>query len=518
MLDNDSTINVSANNKRIAKNAALLYVRMAVVMLLSLYISRIVLKVLGVEDFGIYNVVGGVVALFSYLNSALSAATQRYLNFEMGRNNMGALNKVFCMSINIHLLLAVIVLVFAETIGLWFLNKYIVIPSTRMYAANWVYQLSVITTFITIATIPHSAIITAHEKMSVYAFVSILEVCLKLGVVFLIQYTSNDHLIMYALLLTIITLIVRSVYVVYSLVEYKESKYRYIWDASLFKEMFGFTGWNFMGATAGIAMNQGVNILLNVFFGPIVNASRAIGVQVQQAFMQLSTNFLMAVNPQIVKSYSSGDIERMTNLVVSSSKYAFMIMAVTAMPFLVKMDFVLGVWLVDVPDGAVLFTKLLLIYQLTICLTYSVNMASQASGNVKLFQIVESATLILILPVGWLQLKLGMEPASVFVSMIVLSVIALFLRLMVLKKIINFQVGKYLHRVLVPALIVSVIFSIIYIVSNRFFMEDASIGMSILQMVAVLLVSLLVAYAFGLTKFEKSMLFKVVKQYLVRKK
>lgn len=517
MSENSSTINTSANNKRIARNAALLYIRMAVVMLLTLYTSRIVLKVLGIEDFGIYNVVGGVVAMFSYLNSALTAATQRYLNFEMGWNGTNALNRVFCMSVNIHLVLALLVLVFSETIGLWFLNNHIVIPESRMYAANWVYQLSIISTVITILTIPHSALITAHEQMSVYAYISIIEVCLKLGIVFMIQYISSDNLIEYAFFIMLVTLIVRMAYVVYCWLKYKESKYHYLWNASLFKDMFKFTSWNFMGATAGIAMNQGVNILLNMFFGPLVNASRAIAIQVQQAFTQLATNFTIAVNPQIVKSYSAGERDRMTNLVIASSKYAFLIMAVTAMPFLVKMDFVLGIWLVDVPEDTALFTNLLLIYQLTICLTYSVNMASQASGNIKLFQIVESTTLIMILPIGWLQLKLGMEPASIFVSMIVLSLVALFLRLIVLNKVIDFQVGQFVRRVLFPVSIVSTIFYIIYFIAERTFCISESTVINFLQMVVVLVLSLFVAYLYGLTKDEKSILSKVTRKYLVRK-
>lgn len=517
MVENSSAIKVSTNNKQIAKNATLLYIRMAVVMLLTLYISRIILKVLGVEDFGIYNVVGGVVAMFTYLNSALTAATQRYLNFEMGLNHMGTLNKVFCMSVNIHFVLAFSILFFSETIGLWFLHEYIVIPEARMYAANWVYQLSIISTVATILTIPHSALITAHEQMLVYAYISIIEVLLKLSLVFMIPYISSDNLIEYAFFIMLVTLIVRMTYVTYCLLKYKESKYHYFWDVSLFKEMFKFTSWNFIGATAGIAMNQGVNILLNIFFGPLVNASRAIAVQVQQAFTQLATNFTIAVNPQIVKSYSAGEKNRMTNLVIASSKYTFLIMAVTAMPFLVKMDFVLGIWLVDVPEGAALFTNLLLIYQLTICLTYSVNMASQASGNIKLFQIVESVTLIMILPIGWLQLKLGMRPASVFISMIVLSSIALFLRLIVLKRIMEFQVGLFIRRTLFPVSIVSSIFCAIYLIAERVCVFSENIIVNFLQMISILVLSLFVAYVYGLTKDEKSILISVVSKYLLRK-
>lgn len=508
--------NVSTENRLIAKNALLLYVRMAVVMALNLYISRIVLKALGVEDFGIHNVVGGVVALCSYLNSALAAATQRYLNFTMRKGNRMELNKVFCMSVNIHFVLAIFVFLFAETVGLWFLNERIVIPASRMGIANWVYQFSIASTIIQIMAIPYSALIIAHERMSIYAYISIAEVFIKLGTVLFIPYLPYDNLLEYALFIMLALFFTRLFLASYSARRYAESKYRFMWDSYLFKDMFGFISWNFMGATAGIAMNQGVNILLNLYFGPIVNASRSIAAQVQQAFTQLATNFTTAINPQIVKSYSSGDMERMTNLVLVSSKYTFLIMAVTAMPFLVKMNYVLQLWLVTVPDGAVVFTRLLLVYQLTVNLTYSLNMASQASGNVRLFQIVESTTLILILPIGWLQFDNGMEPATIFVSMVLLSVIALFLRLAVLRKIISFQVGEYVRKVLFPVGLLSGLYVFLYEVSVILFVDNDSLGMNVLQMSIVLVLSVVLAYAIGLNANEKRALRNIAYKVLIR--
>lgn len=500
-----------SSNKRIAKNAILLYIRMAIVMLLSFYISRIVLQNLGVEDFGIYNVVGGVVALFAYLNSALTTATQRFLNFEMGRNHMDALCGVFSMSMNIHVILALIVLLFSETLGLWFLNNYIVIPKERVVAANWVYQFSVFSTIVQIVTIPYSALITAHERMSFIAYVSILEVLLKLILVLLLNYTDNDKLIEYAFYIMLVTFITRLSYILFTLLKYKESKYRISWDSSLFREMFKFIGWNFMGATAGIAMNQGVNILLNIFGGPIVNAARAIAIQVQNAFAQLATNFTMAVNPQIVKSYSIGNKKRMTDLVIASSKYAFLIMGATMMPFLVKMDFILDVWLTDVPRNASSFTALMLIYQLTICLTYSINMASQASGNIKLFQLVESLTLLLILPISWWLLKLNYAPSFVFIAMIILSSIAIMLKLVVLRRTMNFAIKRYVLDVLFPLMIVSILFSILYFISHKICLDYNGIFTSILQMFFILILSLVIAFCFGLSKNERAMVVSFVK-------
>ncbi len=492
----------------------LLYVRMAIVTLLSFYISRIVLQNLGIEDFGIYNVVGGVVAMFAYLNSALTAATQRFLNFEMGRNNFEALNNVFCMSLNIHLLLAIIVLFFSETIGLWFLNRYIVIPSERIIAANWVYQFSILSTIVQIVTIPYSALVTAHERMSFIAYVSILEVLLKLIFVSLLKYTSNDNLIEYAFYIMLVTILARLLYILFSHLRYEESKYRVCWDKTLFQKMFKFTGWNFMGATAGIAMNQGVNILLNVFGGPVVNAARAIAIQVQNAFAQLATNFTMAVNPQIVKSYSSGDKKRMTDLVFASSKYAFLIMGVTMMPFIVKMDFILDLWLTDVPSNASSFTILLLIYQQTICLTYSINMASQASGKIKSFQIVESLTLLMILPIGLCLLKLNYSPSIVFVAMIVLSSVALILKLLVLKSTINFPIKRYAIEVLFPLVVVSFLFSALYLILHNTSFDNNGILGNIFQMSIILVISLVIAFVVGLSKNERIMIVGLIKNKL----
>lgn len=504
------------NDKIIAKNAVLLYVRMAIVMILNLYISRLVLKLLGVEDFGVYNVVGGVVALFSYLNSALTMATQRFLNFEMGKNSTDTLNKVFCMSVNIHLILALIIVMFAESIGLWFLNTHLVIPDSRMMAANWVYQFSILSTVIQIVTMPYSALIMANEQMSVYAYISIIEVFLKLGVILLLSIMTGDYLVKYAFLMLVVVVVTRLLYVFYSMIKYKEGVYRKVWDSSLFKKMFEFTGWNFMGATAGIAMNQGVNIILNIFFGPVVNASRSIAIQVQQAFAQLATNFTTAVNPQIVKSYSAGDKVRMTDLVITSSKFAFLVMAVTSMPFLVKMDFVLKIWLGEVPQDAALFSKLLLVYQLTICLTYSVNMVAQASGNIKLFQMVESITLILIIPIGYLQLRLGMSAASIFVTMILLSSLALFLRLIVLRNIVDFDILRFNRKVLKPILIVGFVFFCIYFLFSRLNMDCSSISMNIVQMFLILLFSCLITYFLGVSKKEKKILRNVVSRFVTK--
>ncbi len=483
---------------------------MIIVMFLNLYISRLVLKLLGVEDFGIYNVVGGVVALFSYFNSALSATTQRFLNFEMGCGDKTLLNKIFSSSLNVHIFLAILVFIFLETVGLWLLNNYIVIPESRIDISNIVYQFSVFTTVIQIITIPYSALIIAHEDMSVFAYISIIEVLLKLIGVILLQFIVGDKLLEYALVIFVIMLLGRLLYVIYSRLKYTESKYAFMIDISLLKEMFQFTGWNFLGATAGVVMNQGVNIMLNMFFGPIVNASRAIAIQVQQAFAQLATNFTTAINPQIVKSYSFGDKNRMEELVIASSKYTFLIVAATSMPFFIKMDFVLQLWLGEVPQGASSFTKLMLLYQLTLCLTYSLNMSSQASGNVKLFQIVESLTLLLIIPLGFVELKLGMSPNIVLLTQVSLSLLAIFFRLKVLRKNINFNTHKFVLKVLIRSVPVVLCYVLIYIISFYIIPETHSFTCNIVQILFIFILSIFIAYFLGLSSGEKSQIISYI--------
>ena len=472
-------------------------------MFVSLYISRIVLKLLGVEDFGIYNVVGGVITLFSYINSALTVSTQRFLTFEIGQKNLTAVKNVFCMGINIHVILAILFLLFAETVGLWILNNYLNIPPDRLKASILVYHISIIATFINIITIPYNSLIIAHEKMAVYAYLSIAEVLLKLGLIYCLILNLGDKLIMYALLMMVTTLIIRLSTAIYCKIKFEESKYQFIWDRKLFKDMFAFTGWNFLGATAGISMDQGVNILKNMFFGPIVNASRAIAIQVQSAFAQLSSNFMQAVNPQIVKSYASGEIKRMMNLILYSSKYSFLIMAITSMPFLIKMEFILNLWLTTVPENAVIFTKLMLLYQLTICLTYSINMASQASGNIKLFQIVESVTLLFILPTSYIILKIGLPAYSVFIAMILISSITLFLRIIVLRKIIAFDIKDFFKKVLFPISLVSFILIIVYFLFSHFKIFNDTLFLNLLEIFIILIISAIITYLLGLSRIEK---------------
>ena len=351
---------ISSTNKRIAKNALLLYFRMLFMMLVSLYTSRVVLATLGVEDFGIYNVVGGVITMFSFFNGAMSSSTQRYITFELGRGDFDQLQKVFQTSVNIHLLVALLILFLGETIGLWFFYEKMVIPASRMTAAFWVYQFSIITMMVMIVSVPYNAAIIAHEKMSIFAYISILEVLLKLGIVYLLYLTRSDKLIMYAALLCATQLLIRIVYGHYCSCHFKEVRYYWGWDLKLFKEMLYFGGWNLWGGFATVLFSQGINILLNMFFGPFVNAARGIAVQVQGAVTQFSTNFQTALNPQITKSYALGDFTYMHSLIFRSSKFTFLLLAVISFPILLETEMILQLWLNMVPAYTVVFVRLML--------------------------------------------------------------------------------------------------------------------------------------------------------------
>lgn len=316
----------SANNKRIAKNALLLYFRMFITMAVSLYTSRVILKALGVEDFGIYNVVGGVVTMLTFINTAMGSASQRYITFELGHKNYKQLYTVFCTSVEVHILIAIIIAILSETIGIWFLNTHMEIPSLRLEAANWVYQFSILSCIVSILYVPFNATIIAHEKMSAFAYISIIEVLLKLIIVYMLMLSEIDRLILYSILIFSIQLFIFIIYVTYCICHFPETRFKFIFDKQLFKNMISFASWSLIGNLAIVACTQGLNILLNIFWGPIVNAARAIAAQVQNAIYSFGSNFQTAINPQITKNFATGNIKQMHNLIFVSCKYSFFLL------------------------------------------------------------------------------------------------------------------------------------------------------------------------------------------------
>lgn len=448
-------------NKRIARNTILLYFRMFLTMAISLYTSRVVLNTLGIKDFGIYNVVGGVVMLFSFLNSSMSSATQRFFSYELGKKNFEQLKKVFSMSVNIHAIIAVAIFVLAETLGLWFLNARLNIPHERINAVNWVYQFSILSFIITVLSVPYNATIIAHERMKVYAYVSIVEVCLKLMIVFVLLASGFDKLKMYSMLVFCVTALIWLIYRTYCKRNFTETSYQFFWEKSLYKTLMNYAGWNLFGNVAAVTFNQGINIMLNLFFGPAINAARGIAYQVNSAVNGFVINFQMAMNPQIIKSFASGETKYMHQLIYQGAKYSFFLLFALTLPILLETETILKLWLKIVPEYTLIFTRLVLINVLIDCISGPLMTAAQASGKIRLYQTVVGSLLLLILPLSYLFLTLGFPPQVTLYVSIFISIIALFSRLRIIGPLVNLSIQKFTRHVLVRILLVVLVSSIL---------------------------------------------------------
>lgn len=444
----------STNNKRIAKNTLFLYFRMFFIMAVNLYTSRVILKVLGVEDYGIYNVVGGVITMFAFLNSAMASATQRYLTFELGRLNTGGLAEVFRTSISIHIIIALIILILGETVGLWFVCNKMVIPESRMTAALWVYQCSVLSTMLMVVSVPYNAVIIAHERMSAFAYISIIEVLLKLGIVYLLCLFEYDKLKLYAILLFATQFTIRLIYGKYCNKHFKEVKAKIIHKKTLFKEMLLFAVWNLWGNLASVFSSQGTNILLNMFFGPSVNAARAISSQVKNAVLQFSLSFQTALNPQITKCYASNETERMHRLIYSASKYTFFLLLLITFPVIFNAPFILRLWLGEYPPYTVDFVIISISCTIIDAVANPLMVSSSAIGKIRKYQSVIGGILLCILPVSFFFLKLGANPVSVYFVQLCICLIAFFVRIFIVKPMIGLSVTKYLKEVIVRCFLV----------------------------------------------------------------
>ncbi|TSA27728.1 lipopolysaccharide biosynthesis protein [bacterium] len=493
----------------------MLYFRMLLTMFVSLFTVRIVLNTLGVVDYGIYNVVGGIVVMFSFLSGTMASASQRFFAFELGRNNIPQLKKTFSMTMTIYAMLAVIILILAETVGLWFLNTQMTIPDERMVAANWVYQFSIFSFMMTMFTIPYNASIIAHERMNVYAYVSIIEVVLKLAIVYLLVLFSYDKLKLYAVLMFVVITIVTFIYRTYCKRKFEECQYHFYWNKPLFKELISYSGWSLFGALSGIMRNQGINILLNIFFGPVVNAARAIAYQVNNAINQFATNFYTAVRPQIVKYYAAEEKEKMLKLVFQSSKLSFFLLFLLSMPILLETHFILALWLKQVPEYVMVFTVLVIITALIDSLSYPLMTAAQATGKIKQYQVVVGGTLILNLPISYCFLKLGFPPQITMYIAIVISVICLFLRLWMLRGLVGLSISDYWKKVLRVIISVSVVAYIIPLFLSLQ-LEESFIRLIIVGVVGVI-TSVATIYVLGLSINERQFIIQIIKNRIMKK-
>lgn len=468
---------------------------MIFIMVITLYTSRVVLSALGVEDFGIYNVVGGVVAMFSVISSSLSAAISRFLTYELGKNNDTKLKTIFSTSVNIQIALSAIIFLLAETAGLWFLNEKMNIASERMVAANWVYQCSIITFIINLISVPYNASIIAHEKMSAFAYVTVLEVVLKLLVVYFLWISPIDKLQAYAILLMVVALIIRMVYQVYCKKKFEECTYHLILEKDILKQMMAFAGWNFIGASAGVLRTQGVNIVINLFYGATVNAARGISVQVNTAVTSFANNFMTALNPQITKSYAAGDYDYMNKLLFQGARLSFYMLLFLSLPIIIEAETILTIWLKLVPEHAVGFVQLILIFAMCEAISGPLITAMLATGNIKKYQIIIGGTNLLNLPISYLLLKFfGFDtfPEITMIVAIILSIVCLLERLWLMREMINLDSVGFLRSVVLNITIVAIVASIVplllhTVILGSIFLTLANIVLCVLSTAVVIL-------------------------------
>lgn len=413
------------NTKRIAKNTLMLYVRMLFGMLVSLYTSRVILNTLGVEDFGINNVVGGVVGMLGFLTASMSGATSRFLTYELGRGDLVRLKETFSSALIIHIGIALVVFVIAETAGLWFFENKLVIPESRMTAAHVVYQLSILSTMLGITQVPYNATIIAHEKMNVYAYVEILNVCLRLLIVYLLVIGDFDKLILYSILTFSVSVLIMSIYWVYCIRHYEETKFHFIWKKDILKPMLSFSGWDLYGNASVTARTQGVSMLLNMFFGPLMNAAAGIATQVQNAVMAFAGNFIVAVRPQIVKQYAAGEYETMFKLLKEAIVLCFTLLSLLSVPLMSEAHFVLKIWLKIVPDYAVIFCNFTLLFNIFASISILLVSVVHATGKIFRPSFINGSLYLLVIPFTYVAFKLGCEPWVSFLFNVVAVVIGM---------------------------------------------------------------------------------------------
>lgn len=498
------------NTKRIFKNTIILYIRMVVIMLITLYSSRIILQALGISDFGLYNVVGGVVLMLGFLKSSLTSATQRFLSFEMGRKDSKRLRKVFSMCLSIHVLIAVVILVLAEIIGLWFLNTHINIPEGRVAAANWIFHFTAISLSLSVITVPFHACAISHERMTFFAMVSILDAVLKLGFAFALMLTTSDRLILYGGLMMMTTVINLLLYWIYDRWYFPETHYRWFWDKVMAKQIFSFSGWTIWGQLAVVGSAQGKNILVNIFHSVAANAAMGVAHQVNTALVSLTSNFQTAFQPQLTKSYAAKDFDYLNTLIFGASKVSFYLLFIVSLPFMLNIDWVLGIWLKEVPTYSGTFCNLYIMASILNALATPLWITIFATGRIRNYQIVLSVAYFSELIIIYLLFMAGFPPTTAMVVKVGLNTLMVFIRLYFAKREIkSFSAWVYIKRVLLPICISTLI--TIFVALCLFYYSSGHTARWIPTLVTSLL-SIIAAYRIGLVKSErkllKSMFFK----------
>lgn len=499
----------NSDTKRVAKNTLILYLRMLVLMVIGLYTSRITLNALGVTDYGIYNVVGGVVVLMSFINNAMAGGTQRFINVAIGKRDQKQLNKIISNALILHAIIAVTCLLIAETVGLWFLNTHMVIPIERIEAANWVYQLSVITFLVSILIVPYRASIVAHEKMSAFAWITIFDVFMKLIVVLSLLFVDTDKLIMYAFLLVFHNLVTQYIYVWYCRKNFEECSIKSLtYDKQLANSMFSFSLWTIVGNLSFIAHTQGIGIIINLFFGVTVNAAQGVANQVNGIVKQFVSNFLLAFNPQVVKTYAAGEINEMHNLVLRGSKTALLLVSFFVVPLIIETPSILQLWLKIVPDYAVIFVRLILL--LTFFDSYSSLLATAkgATGDIKVYQIVLTLIGLFHLPLAWIFFKLGYEPYWAQIIYVCIIVLLQIIRTWFVCRSINLSQSIFYKEVILRSYCAIIMGSFIPLLLH-FNIEESLSRIIIVCGLSCVLIALF-AFLIGFNKKERNALSRFI--------
>lgn len=502
----------AANTKRIVKNTLMLYIRMLLLLAISLYTSRVILDVLGTNDFGVYNAVGGFVLLFSVLSQSLSSAASRFLTYEMGAGHRVRLSRVFSTTLVIHIALALLITVLAELVGVWFVNAKMVIPADRLPAANWVFQFSILSFCVSLITVPHNAAIIAHEKMSAFAYISIFEGIGKLLICFLLSHSPIDRLILYAALMFAVQFISRSMYYIYARRHFEECRFRLVFDRKLLKEIFSFASWNIIGSTSAILRNQGGNVLINLFAGPAANAARALANQVLQAVNGFVESFMTALKPQIVKSYARSDRTYMMTLITQGSRLSYYMLLILCLPILLNTDYILHLWLKSVPAHTVIFVQLTLIFTMIESLSTPLITAKQATGDIRNYQLAVGGLQLLNVPVSYVFLKLGGAPETILWVAIFFAICCLFVRLYMLRSDIQLDVKAFMTKVVGNAIVVSVVATIIpWLI---IWQTSASFTTFVATTSVCLLTSMLSVLYVGCSKQERQLVYNKLTQLI----
>ncbi len=499
---------ISANNKRIAKNAIMLYIRMFVTMLISLYTSRVILQALGVTDYGIYSVVAGVVSVIGFLNSTMSTATTRFLTFDLGKRDDNLLRNTYSMCIMIFGLLSVIFVLLSETIGLWFLNTQMTIPADRITVANFVYQFAVLSSITGLMRATYNSLVIAHEDFGFFTYINIAESALKLIICFVIMTVSIDKLAFYSFLMFLVFALSFGVQFLWCRSKYEEASFAWFWNKPLFKEILSYSGWNLFGSMSSMAKDTGLNVILNMFFAPAVNAAYGIASQVNGVVYQFFASFYNAVNPQVIKYYAQEDMKNMMDLVFRSSRFSFYLILLLSVPIAIEAPTLISFWLGHVPEHVVSFIRLIVIITAIDATANMIDTSAFATGNIKLYQATVGLISLLNLPLSYIALSKGAAPEMVFAISLGLSLFAFFARLWAVNKVLDFPVKDFLIKVCFTILLVTIVSIIIPVALHVVW--HAGLFSAIVSCFVSVIITVIVMLTIGMNKTERRRILSLI--------